>query len=561
MKVLIVADDLVNSSALTELLKERGYHVTASTTTTEAMKVFRETVFQMLFVDFHLPGTDATSFCRWVRNQAAGEVPVILVIVKGEHGLPQDHGVRLQRILETDADNYIVKPYHKEMLNLRLIVAKERLKHRKAHRRLETTLLHERERLQYLATHDQQTKLPNREAFVESLQNVVQKASNENPGALLFIDLDNFELINHSLGHSAGDDVLAKVGQTLRDSLRRQDTAGRFGSDDFGVLLMGAHLSEAKSIAQGICSGIEEIDFSRSGRVFGVTCSIGLAAIDGTLAAEDVLDRANSACHGAKARGRNRVEVYDDSDGLMASYREDPPRAAEVKEAIRANGFEIVFQPIVDVQTKIPAFYEVLVRLPINGQLLQPSAFVPAAERYNLMAEIDRQILTKTLTHLVKNRRLHVSFNLSGQSFADVALRSFIESSFKTAGVEPYRMTFEITETAMISNLHFAGMVMRELHEAGFHIALDDFGAGFSSFSYLKDLIPDYLKIDGSFVRDAETGRSDWTFVELINDVAHRLRIKSVAEFVEQEASLAKLRAIGVDLAQGYLFGKPGPPP
>jgi EAL domain-containing protein (putative c-di-GMP-specific phosphodiesterase class I) len=122
-------------------------------------------------------------------------------------------------------------------------------------------------------------------------------------------------------------------------------------------------------------------------------------------------------------------------------------------------------------------------------------------------------------------------------------------------------MTFEITETAMISNLHAAGMVMRELHETGFQIALDDFGAGFSSFSYLKDLIPDYLKIDGSFVRDAETGRSDWTFVELINDVAHRLRIKSVAEFVEQEASLAKLRAIGVDLAQGYLFGKPGPPP
>jgi diguanylate cyclase (GGDEF)-like protein len=396
---------------------------------------------------------------------------------------------------------------------------------------------------------------------VESLQNVVQKARIENPGALLSIDLDNFELINHSLGHSAGNDVLAKVGQVLRDSMRRQDTAGRFSSDEFGVLLMGVDLSEAKSIAEGICSRVEQVDFSSSGRVFGVTCSIGLAAIDGALPAEDVFDRAKSACHGGKARGRNRVEIYDDNDGLMTSYREEPPRAAEVKEAIRNNGFEVVFQPIVDVQTRIPAFYEVLTRLPINGQLLQPSAFVPAAERYNLMAEIDRQILTKTLTHLVKNRQLYVSFNLSGQSFGDVALRSFIESSFKTAGVEPHRMTFEITETAVISNLHFAGMVMRELHEAGFHIALDDFGAGFSSFSYLKDLIPDYLKIDGSFVRDAETGCSDWTFVELINDVAHRLRIKSVAEFVEQEASLAKLRAIGVDLAQGYLFGKPGPPP
>ena len=561
MKVLIVTDDLANSSALTELLKEYGDHVTTCTTTTEAMTLFRETIFQLLFVDFYLPGMDAPSFCRWIRNQPDGELPVILVTITSDQGLPHDQGVRLQRLLETDVDNYILKPYQKELLDLRLIVARQRLKYRQDHQRLETSLLLEQERLQYLATHDQQTNLPNRSAFMESLQDVVQKAGKENPGALLFIDLDNFELINHSLGHSAGDDVLAKLGQVLRDLLRRQDIPGRFGTDEFGVLLTGVDLSEAKSIAQGICLRIEQTDFSRSGRVFGVTSSIGLAAIDGTLSAEDVLDRANSACHGAKARGRNRVEVYDDNDGLMASYREAPPRAAEVKEAIRTNGFEVVFQPIVDVQTTIPAFYEVLTRLPINGQLLQPSAFVPAAERYNLMAELDRQILTKTLTHLVKNRKLHVSFNLSGQSFGDAALRSFIESSFKTAGVEPGRMTFEITETAMISNLHAAGMVMRELHETGFQIALDDFGAGFSSFSYLKDLIPDYLKIDGSFVRDAETGRSDWTFVELINDVAHRLRIKSVAEFIEQEASLAKLRAIGVDLAQGYLFGKPGPPP
>ena len=561
MKVLIVADDRANSSALTELLKEHGYHVTTCKTTTEAMTLFRETIFQLLFVDFYLPGMDTPSFCRWIRNQPDGELPVILVTITSDQGLPHDQGVRLQRLLETDADNYVLKPYQKELLDLRLIVARQRLRYRQDHQRLETSLLLEQERLQYLATHDQQTKLPNRAAFMESLQDVVQKAGKENPGALLFIDLDIFELINRSLGHSAGDNVLAKVGQVLRDLLRRQDIPGRFGTDEFGVLLTGVDLSEAKSIAQGICLRIEEIDFSSSGRVFGVTSSIGLAAFDGTLPVEDVLDRANSACHGAKARGRNRVEVYDDNDGLMASYREAPPRAAEVKEAIRTNGFEVVFQPIVDVQTTIPAFYEVLTRLPINGQLLQPSAFMPAAERYNLMAELDRQILTKTLTHLVKNRKLHVSFNLSGQSFGDAALRSFIESSFKTAGVEPGRMTFEITETAMISNLHAAGMVMRELHETGFQIALDDFGAGFSSFSYLKDLIPDYLKIDGSFVRDAETGRSDWTFVELINDVAHRLRIKSVAEFVEQEASLAKLRAIGVDLAQGYLFGKPGPPP
>jgi EAL domain-containing protein (putative c-di-GMP-specific phosphodiesterase class I) len=161
----------------------------------------------------------------------------------------------------------------------------------------------------------------------------------------------------------------------------------------------------------------------------------------------------------------------------------------------------------------------------------------------------------------VNNKELRLAVNLSGQSFDAETLEDFIEASFKVAGVEPSRVTFEITETAIISNLHAARKVMHRLQEAGFHIALDDFGAGFSSFRYLKDLVPDYLKIDGSFVRDAETGRSDWTFVEVINDLAHRLRIKSIAEFVEQEATLTTLRAIGVDLAQGYFFGKPGPLP
>jgi EAL domain-containing protein (putative c-di-GMP-specific phosphodiesterase class I) len=163
--------------------------------------------------------------------------------------------------------------------------------------------------------------------------------------------------------------------------------------------------------------------------------------------------------------------------------------------------------------------------------------------------------------HLVKNNKLRLAINLSGQSFGDRTLPDFIEASFNAAGVERNRVTFEITETAVISNLPAARTMMHQLHGAGFRFALDDFGAGFSSFSYLKDLIADYIKIDGNFVRDAENGHSDWIFVELINDVAHRLKIKSIAEFVEQDATLAKLRAIGVDLAQGHLFGMPSPLP
>ena len=555
MKALIVDADSAGSSTLRELLKERAYDVIACATVAEAMKVFRETVFQLLFVDLYLPGMDAFSFCRWVRNHPAWDQPVILASTKSEHA-PD-----LRKIIEVGADDYVVKPYQEELLDVRLIIARNMLKNREIHRGLEENLLRERERLRYLATHDPLTKLPDRAAFVESLQNAVQGASKEKPSALLYIDLDNFELINHSLGHSAGDAVLTKVAQVLRDSIRSQDVPGRFDSDKFGVLLAEIGLPEAKSIAEGIRSRIEDLSFAHSGKLFFVSSSIGLAAVDGTASAKVVIDCADSACHGAKVRGRNRVEVFDDNDGTMAGYREEPPRAAEVKEAIRTDGFEILFQPIVDVQTAIPAVYEVLIRLPNKGELLPPSAFVPAAERYHLMPEIDRQVITKAVKHLVTNNKLRLAINLSGQSFAADTLGDFIETSFKVAGVEPNRVVFEITETVMISNLHAARKVMHRLQQVGFHIALDDFGAGFSSFSYLKDLVPDYLKIDGSFVRDAETGRSDWTFVEVINDLAHRLRIKSVAEFVEQEATLLRLREIGVDLAQGYFFGKPGPLP
>ena len=555
MKVLIIEDDPVTSLILRHLLTERAYDVTACATAEEAMKICREAVFPLLFMDLYLPGMDGFSFCRWLRNQPAGDQPVILV------GTASDRTADLQKILEAGADDYIVKPYDKGVLDVRLVIAQQLVKNREIKRSLEENLQQERERLKYLATHDPLTKLLNRAAFVEKVQNSVQAASFGGSSALLYVDLDNFKLINDSLGHAAGDSVLAEVATLLQESMRDRDVPGRFGGDEFGVLLEDVCLPEAKAIGQRILSRMEELHFSDSGRAFLVGSSIGLVIIDGTVPAEVVIACADSACYGAKVRGRNRVEVYDGYDGAMTDFRDQAPRAAEIKDAIRAQSFEILFQPIVDVQTTNPVLYEVLVRLPSQGKLLLPSHFLPAAERFHLMPEIDRQVITKALKHLVKDHKLRLAINLSGQSFGDRALPDFIGASFNAAGVEPDRVTFEITETAVISNLPAARTMMHQLHGAGFRFALDDFGAGFSSFSYLKDLIADYLKIDGNFVHDAERGHSDWIFVELMNEVAHRLKIKSIAEFVEQEATLAKLRAIGVDLAQGYLFGMPSPLP
>lgn len=551
MKVLIVEDDPVASLVLSRILTGRGYDVTACVSAEEAMKVCQETVFPLLFLDLFLPDMDGFSFCQWIRRQPGGDKPLILVCTAS------DRAADLQKILEVGADDYIVKPYQTDMLEVRLTIARQRVKNKEVRKRLEENLEQEREHLKYLATHDPLTKLLNRAAFLEMLENSVQSARNGESSALIYVDLDNFKLINDSLGHTAGDKVLVEVAALLQDDVRSQDVPGRFGGDEFGVLLQDVRLSEAESIAERIRSKMEELQYSDSGKAVVVGSSIGLAIIDGTVPAEVVITCADSACYSAKVHGRNRVEVYDGNDGAMAIVRQQAPCAAEIKEAIRSQGFEILFQPIVDVQTTIPILYEVLIRLPSNGKLLLPSAFLPAAERFHLMPEIDRQVVTKALLHLAKDNKLRLAINLSGQSFGDRTLPDFIKTSFDAAGVEPNRVMFEITETAVISNMPGARTMMQQLHGAGFRFALDDFGAGFSSFNYLKDLIADYIKIDGNFVRDAQSGHSDWIFVELMNDVAHRLKLKSIAEFVEQEAALAKLRTIGVDLAQGYLFGTP----
>ena len=474
MKVLIIEDDPVTSLILRHLLTERAYDVTACATAEEAMKICREAVFPLLFMDLYLPGIDGFSFCRWLRNQPAGDQPVILV------GTASDRTADLQKILEAGADDYIVKPYEKGVLDVRLVIAQQLVKNREIKRSLEENLQQERERLKYLATHDPLTKLLNRAAFVEKVQNSVQAARLGGSSALLYVDLDNFKLINDSLGHTAGDSVLAEVAVLLQEAARSYDVPGRFGGDEFGVLLEDIRLPEAKAIGERIRSRMEELHFSDSGRAFIVGSSIGLVIIDGTVPAEVVIACADSACYGAKVRGRNRIEVYDGNDGAMTDFRDQAPRAAEIKDAIRTQSFEILFQPIVDVQTTNPVLYEVLVRLPSQGKLLLPSHFLPAAERFHLMPEIDRQVITKALKHLVKNHKLRLAINLSGQSFGDRALPDFIGSSFNAAGVESDRVTFEITETAVISNLPAARTMMYQLHGAGFRFALDDFGAGFS---------------------------------------------------------------------------------
>jgi diguanylate cyclase (GGDEF)-like protein len=553
MKVLVVEDDKVTRLILSRILKDLDYEVTACTNAEEAIIAYQQTFYPLLFLDLFLPGMDGFSFCQWVRQQPKGHNHLILV------GTASNSKEDLQKILDAGADDYITKPYHADTLGIRLIIAQTRIKNIAIRAALEANLNQERERLQHQATHDPLTGLLNRPALMEMVKRAVDLGRAGTESVLICIDLDNFKLVNDSRGHAAGDKVLSAVASILGSSVRDGDVSARLGGDEFGILLQGATLQEATEISERILAGIKEFAFSDPTKPFFLGASIGIAMIDGTVHCEELLAAADSASYAAKNHGKNRVQVYDRHDERIIEFRRQGPRLERIKEAISGRHFQIVFQPIVELGSLRPVIYEVLIRMDSDGKILLPHSFLGTAERFHLVPEIDRQVIAKVLPHLREYRDLSVAINLSGESFIDESLSDFIESSFQAAQITPSRVMFEITETALISNIPAARMMINRLRRTGFRFALDDFGVGFSSYQYLKELVPEYLKIDGEFIPKDKTDSEQWIFVEMVNDVAHRLKIKSVAEHVEDEMTLGKLREIGVDMGQGFLFGKPAP--
>ena len=551
MKALVVEDDKVTRMVLAGLLAKRGYEVSACASGEEAMEYYHLAFYPLIFLDLFLPGMDGFTFCRWVRSQPGGKRHLILV------GTASDSQSDLQKILEAGGDDYITKPYNPGRLEIRLIIARARIETIEQRSALEAKLNLERERLKFLATHDPLTSLLNRTAFLEKPQETVGEEAREQQSALVYFDLDNFKLVNDSYGHAAGDQVLKDVAAILESSVRRGDVASRLAGDEFAILLRHITLEEAKTVSERILSRTKDFAFSDPTKPFHLEASMGIAMIKGSVADEQSLGFADSACYSAKVHGKNRVEVYDQSDEAMVAMGREGPRVEELKKAISGEQFQIVFQPIVSLRTLRPVFYEVLARMKRGANLLLPGSFLPLAERFRLLPEIDRQVIRMTVPHLKARDELNLTVNLSGQCFGDETICDFIEQCYQGAGIASSRVIFEITETAVISNLRVARTVLHRLRTAGFRFSVDDFGVGFSSFKYLKELVPDYLKIDGSFIPQEKTDPGQWIFVEMINDTAHRLKIPSIAEYVEDEITVENLRRIGVDLGQGYLFGKP----
>ena len=422
--------------------------------------------------------------------------------------------------------------------------------------------------MRYRATHDALTGLVNRGEFEARLRRLLDQAhADHSVHALMYIDLDRFKIVNDACGHAAGDQLLRQVAGLLGETVRQRDTLARLGGDEFAVLLERCTPAQAQRVAQKICERMEDFRFVHDGQRFRIGASIGLVPVDSRFGGvQAILKAADGACYAAKEAGRNRVHAWEDSDEAILARQGEMQWATRLEEAIDANAFVLFGQRVVPISGASDRIdVEVLLRLPTaDGTLLSPGTFLPAAERFQLASRLDRWVLSEVLRWFSRPQALDgigwVAVNLSGQSVGDRAFHRAAIDLLTSAGPELCRhLCVEITETAAITHLGDAAHFMGQLRALGVRVALDDFGAGASSFGYLKSLPVDLLKIDGQFVRDLLSDALDAAAVRSFVDVARVVGVPTVAEFVENGATLEALRWIGVDHAQGYGLHRPEP--
>lgn len=417
-------------------------------------------------------------------------------------------------------------------------------------------------RLVYQASHDALTGLINRREFELRLERLCQSAIQQGrEHALCYMDLDQFKIINDSCGHAAGDELLRQLAILLKSKLRERDTLARLGGDEFALLLENCALEDAVQVADLFRAEVQRFRFKWGDRIFGVGISVGMVAINcdsGTAA--NLLSAADAACYVAKDRGRNQIHVYEHRDLDLARHRGEMQWVARIHRAIEDGRLRLAWQEIrrTDGVPERTRHIELLLRMVgEDGEMILPMAFIPAAERYFVMPSLDAWVIGETLqlcqTHLASKDAKPCLFgvNLSGASLKDPVFRDMLLTRLQNEPAVGPHLCFEITETAAIGNLSVVNGFIEALRGFGCSFALDDFGSGLSSFNYLKNLSVDYLKIDGAFVRDIVINPVDRAMVEAVHRIGHLLGLKTVAEYVESDATLALLRQLGVDYVQG----------
>jgi diguanylate cyclase (GGDEF)-like protein/PAS domain S-box-containing protein len=421
--------------------------------------------------------------------------------------------------------------------------------------------------LSYQASHDMLTGLINRREFENHLTVALDaiKDKNVESHALLYVDLDQFKVVNDTFGHTAGDALLRQLSEQIQMSIRSTDVVARLSGDEFGILLERCSKERAIEVAEEIRGSIEGYRFEWQDSFTTVRCSIGVVLVNSENAdVASLMSSADVACYSAKDMGRNQVHFYRDSDASLR--HEEMKWVSRITNAVEDNRFELFFQPIIGIgkeNGERRGHYELLLRMrDEDGELVSPDQFIPAAERYNLMSTLDRWVIHEALSKLADRSedgeaKFTLAINLSGTSLSEDRFLDYVISELEAQKLPKGAICFEITETAAISNLSRVVHFMRALKELGCKFSLDDFGSGLSSFTYLKNLPVDYLKIDGHFISNVAEDNVDESMVKAIAEVGSAMGIETIAERVETREVLDKLAALGVEYAQGYYIARP----
>lgn len=554
INVLIAEDSDDDALLIKRELRLGGYNpnMLRVDSASEMQKALDSQSWDLIITDHNMPSFNSNDALTLTR-QFDHNIPFILVSGSVGEEIAVD-------AMKAGAHDYVMKN------NLaRLVPAIKRelreADNRRNHQKAEATIRH-------MAFHDSLTDLINRAEFERRLEDAVETAKQDGVlHCLLYLDLDQFKLVNDSCGHMAGDELLRRITRRLQSNTRDSDTLARLGGDEFGVLLKNCPLEQAEKIAQELLKNIQDYIFIWSGNTFKVGVSIGLVQVNGELSSTELLSIADMTCYVAKDLGRNRVHVYNESDQALSQRKGEIQWIQRLQEGMTNNTLILYRQQIKSLQG-CTSHNEILLRMLDNdGSLISPDRFIPAAERYNIMPEIDRWVIQHACEQLEQMHRANllshenntIFINLSATSLSDINLSGYIKDQLKHHNIQPGNIGFEITETAAITDFDNAVNLITELQSFGCKVALDDFGTGMSSFSYLNSLNVDYVKIDGSFVKDMIDNEMDYAIVEAVNKIGHIAGMKTIAEYVENEAILKCITTMGVDFAQGWAVEYPKP--
>jgi diguanylate cyclase (GGDEF)-like protein/PAS domain S-box-containing protein len=422
------------------------------------------------------------------------------------------------------------------------------------------------DRIVYLAEHDPLTGLINRRRFQNELERALSYSQRyQQEGAILFIDLDQFKYVNDTYGHQYGDEYLLDISRRLSHVLRRSDILGRLGGDEFGVIIPRAKKEEAYTVGLALLGALTQENPDHDHHTAPASASIGIALFPSQGdTPSDLLAKADAAMYTAKHNGRGQVHVYHESDTALSSMQAKIHWEERIRWALKEDRFCLFFQPVVDMQSGLITHYETLLRMKgEDGKMIAPAAFLDTAERFGLIKDIDRWVVKDAIRFqgrtVADHKPISLAINLSGRHFGSKDMLQVVQESIEQYGADPGSLMFEVTETEAVQNLTEAQSFINALRKLGCRFALDDFGIGFSSFQYLRNLAVDFVKIDGSFVRNLHVDKDDRVFVKAIVDLAHGLGISCIAEFVENEHIVDILLGLGVSLGQGYHLARPEP--